>query len=129
MTPDDPITPELVAAYWLCQRKAFLLLRGDAGDPPHEYLAHLEAHASMSLKNYLDSLAADGFNIRRYGNQGDLNNADVITSSTVKADDLEAKVDTLVRMQHGPLKAWRHYQPHLVVSTGLIQKGNRYETE
>ncbi len=102
MAPDEPITPELVAAYWLCQRKAFLLLRGDTGDPPHEYLALLNAYASMSLKKYLDSLAADGFKIRPYGNQGDFQDADVITSYTVKADDMKVKVDALVRIQHGP---------------------------
>jgi predicted RecB family nuclease len=120
MNPDDPITPEIVTAYWLCQRKGYLLLRGDAGDPPHEYLALLDAYASMSLKNFLDSLAADGFNIRQYTNQGDFHNADVITSYKFKADDLEVKVDALVRMRHGPLKARRHYVPHLVVGTQII---------
>ena len=120
MIQDHPITPELIAAYWVCQRKAFLLLRGDMGDNLHEYLALLDAHASRSLRNYLDSLGVAGFDIRRYGNQGDLNNADVITSSTLKADDLEARVDTLVRMRHGPLEARGHYEPHLVVGTQTI---------
>ena len=120
MNPDDFITPELITAYWVCQRKAFLLLRGDMGDNPHEYLALLDAHASRSLSNYLDSLGAAGFDIRRYGNQGDLNNADVITLSTLKTDDLEARVDTLIRMRHGPLEARGHYEPHLVVGTQTI---------
>jgi hypothetical protein len=102
MTSDDPMTPELVAAYWLCQRKAFLFLRGDGGDPPHEYFPLLDGYASISLENYLDSLAADGLNIQPYGNQEDLHNADVITSYTFKADDMKVKVDALVRIQHGP---------------------------
>jgi predicted RecB family nuclease len=125
MAPDDPITPELVAAYWLCQRKAFLLLRGDAGDPPHEYLALLDAYASMSLKNYLDSLAANGFKIRPYGNQGDFQDADVITSYTFEADDMKVKVDALVRIQHGPLEERGYYVSHLVVGTQAITKDQK----
>jgi predicted RecB family nuclease len=120
MTPDDPISPELVAAYWLCQRKAFLFLLGEVGGPPHEYLALLDGYASMSLKNYLDSLAADGLNIRPYGNQEDLHNADVITSYTFKTDDMKVKVDALVQIQHGPLKARGHFVPHMVVGTQAI---------
>ena len=120
MIQDHPITPELVAAYWLCQRKAYLLLRGDSGDFPHEYLALLDARASKSLNSYLDSLRAVGFKIRQYEKQGDLHNEDVITSFTLKDDGLEAKVDALVRMRHGPLEARGHYEPHLVVGTQTI---------
>ena len=66
--PDPPITPELVAAYSLCQRKSFLLLRGDTGDCPHEYVTLIEARASSSLNNFLEALRTDGFmRIRHFG--------------------------------------------------------------
>ena len=99
--PDHPITPELVTAYWRCQRKAFLLLRGDTGDSPHEYVKLIDAHASRSLNNFVDTLGTDGFDIRQSENQGLAGNADVIAQATLKTGGLEAKVDVLVRMQHG----------------------------
>ena len=122
MMPDHPITPEPVVAYWLCQRKAFLLLRGDTCDSPHEYVKLIDAHASSSLKNFLDALRTDGFNIRPSEDQGMVGSADVITHTTLKAGDLEAKVDALVRRQHGSSEARGHYEPYLVVGTHTITK-------
>ncbi len=123
--PDPPITPELVAAYWLCQRKAFLLLRGDTGDCPHGYVTLIEAHASRSLNNFLEALRTDGFDIRQSEDHGMVANADVIIQAKLKTGGLEAKVDALVRLQHGSSKARGHYEPHLVVGTHAITKDQK----
>src|SRR5438046_2949148 len=63
--PILPITPEVAAAYSLCKRKAFLLLRGDAGESPHEYVRLLEAHAATSRHAFLTSLQATGLTVQQ----------------------------------------------------------------
>src|SRR5437870_73351 len=120
MMSDPSITPELVAAHWLCQRKAFLLLRGDAGEPPHEYVKLIDAHASRSLSNFLDGLRTAGFKVQQSESQARIGHADVIAHATLKIDDLEAKVDALVRMRHRSSGEREHYEPHLVVGTHTI---------
>ena len=81
MKSDPSITPELVAAYWLCQRKAFLLLRGDAGEPLHGYVKLIDAHASKSLSNFLDGLRTAGFEVQQSEGQERIGHADVIARS------------------------------------------------
>ena len=48
----NPVTPELVTAYWFCQRKAFLLLRGDKGDAAHSYVTVTALKATRSFESY-----------------------------------------------------------------------------
>src|SRR2546422_7618488 len=122
MMSDPSITPELVAAYWLCQRKAFLLLRGDAGEPPHGYVKLIDAHASKSLSNFLDGLRTAGFKVQQSEGQEMIGHADVIARATLKTNGLEAKVDALVRMRHGSSGTREHYEPHLVVGTHTISQ-------
>ncbi len=122
MMSDPSITPELVAAYWLCQRKAFLLLRGDAGEPPHGYVKLIDAHASKSLSNFLDGLRTAGFKVQQSEGQVRIGHADVITRATLKTDGLEAKIDALVRMRHESSGTREHYEPHLVVGTHTISQ-------
>ncbi|NOT57910.1 MAG: TM0106 family RecB-like putative nuclease, partial [Deltaproteobacteria bacterium] len=122
MKSDTSLTPELVAAYSLCPRKAFLLLRGDAGDPPHEYVKLLDAHASKSLNNFLGGLRAAGFKVHQSEGQGVLGHGDVIAHATLKTDGLEAKIDALVRRQHESSGSREHYEPHLVVGTYTISQ-------
>ena len=117
---DHSITSEVVVAYWLCQRKAFLLLQGDTGEPPHKYTKLIEVHASRSLDNFLAALRTEGFDIGQSEHQGTVSNADVIVQSTLKSGDLEAKVDALIRVQHGSSAARKRYEPHLIVGTHTI---------
>jgi len=49
-------------------------------------------------------------------------NADVIAHATLKVGDLEAKVDALVRRQHGSLEKRDHYEPYLVAGTQTITR-------
>ena len=123
--PNHSITPELVVAYWLCQRKAFLLLRGDTGDSSHEYVKLIDAHAARRLNKFLDALRTDGLDIRQNKDQGIVSDADIIAPATLKAGDLEAKVDALVRMQHASSEVRGNYEPHMVVGTHIITKDQK----
>jgi hypothetical protein len=49
MPDHNAITPDLVEAYGLCKRKAFLLLRGDRGDATHQYVSTLERVSPCAL--------------------------------------------------------------------------------
>src|ERR1700730_17812277 len=52
------ITPELVTAYWFCPRKAFLLLRGDDGEPVHEYISVISQRADRNRQEFLEHINA-----------------------------------------------------------------------
>ena len=60
MQTPSAVTPELAAAYSLCERKAFLTLRGDDACPPHEYVTYLDACAATSMRSFLASLKDAG---------------------------------------------------------------------
>jgi hypothetical protein len=47
------ITPDIAAAFSLCKRKAFLQLRGDCGEPTHEYVQLIESLAAKGLNIFL----------------------------------------------------------------------------
>jgi hypothetical protein len=65
MTSSHIITSNLVMAFCLCKRKAFLLSRGDTGEPPHEYLQLINARATANQNTYLNSLSAAGFQVHQ----------------------------------------------------------------
>ena len=92
------ITPDLVEAYGLCRRKAFLLLRSDTGDPPHEYERILDAHAASALENFVGSLEANGLIVERHSKPELLGKADAFSHVLLKTEHLEAVVDVLVRL-------------------------------
>jgi predicted RecB family nuclease len=121
MPQTHALTPDLVEAYGLCRRKAYLLLRGDVGDPPHEYLKILEARAGSALDTFIGSLQASGLIVERHlGPQLD-GKADACAHALLKAGHLEAVADVLVRSAPGSSRA-RQFEPHLVVGTHTITR-------
>ena len=50
------ITPELVVAYSLCPRKAFLMLRGDQAEHLHEYVNVIDRIAAQSRDRFVGSI-------------------------------------------------------------------------
>src|SRR5262249_33366073 len=109
----------------LCQRKAFLLLQGDTGHSPHPYVKLLNVHASRSLKNFLDALRTEGFDVLQSEDQSMVGDTAVIAHALLKADDLEARVDALVRVKHSSSEEGGHYEPYLVVGTRTITRDQR----
>ena len=119
---NQSITPELVASYWHYQRKAFLLLQGEKGDPPHEYVQILDDHASQSKITFLESLKTKDLEVRKYQRESDFGKVDVLTELTLKTEDLDATVDILVRRRVEDFKARQPFEPHLVVGKEAIKK-------
>ena len=64
------ITPDLVEAYELCKRKAFLLIRGDMSGSLHDYPRFLNARAASTLNRFVDSLEASGRVVERHSDTG-----------------------------------------------------------
>ncbi len=124
MPDNNAITPDLVEAYGLCRRKAFLLLRGDAGDAPHEYVRLLDAHAASALSAFVASLETSGLIVERHPDPELTGKADAFSHALLKTDHLEAVADVLVRSEPGSSKA-RHYEPHLVVGTNTVTREQR----
>src|SRR5438445_1179879 len=110
--PDNyAITPDVVEAYNLCHRKAFLLLRADRGDAPHEYVRILNGRAVSALDTFVGTLQASGLTIERHPNPKLVGNPDVLAQALLKTDHHEAVADVLVRLDPRTSKV-RHYEPH-----------------
>ncbi|MDP2606629.1 MAG: TM0106 family RecB-like putative nuclease [Deltaproteobacteria bacterium] len=102
------ITLELVTAYSLCPRKAYLLMRGDATAPPHEYMDVLHRDSAKTKAQFLASCQA-----RAVSQGGILFDARFLTG------ELEATVDVMIRRQSLTPKPWQYYEPHLFVGKNV----------
>ena len=100
----DLITSELVVAYSHCPRKAYLLCKGETGDP-HELDRIIERKARGNREQYLRAL----------GQPGDL----VSTNVILRSGNFEAPCDVLTK--HGE----NSYEPTLVVGTRKLTKDQR----
>lgn len=120
-----PITPEIAAAYSLCKRKAFLLLRGDAGESHHEYARLLEAQAATSRHAFLGSLQAPGLTVKHCHGEPLAGRADVFAEVLLKTDGLEATVDALVSLKNPAVKGQPPYEPHLAIGGHTVAKEDK----
>ena len=57
------ITSELVVAFSLCKRKAFLLMKGELGEPCHPFVTLMQDRASTTLRNFHHSSESSGLNV------------------------------------------------------------------
>ena len=122
----NPVTPELVTAYWFCQRKAFLLLRGDKGDAAHGYVTGTALEATRSFESYLDFCKRSGLAIDQSDNAGlDGGKHDVIVAATLKVDGFEAKADFLIRPKHQVSPKSVYYEPYLAIGTHSVSVDQR----
>jgi len=93
------VTPELVVAYSQCPRKAYLLCKGETGDP-HEYVEILERRVIENREDYL----------RKIDSSSDL----VSTNLTLRSGDFEAYCDVLTTRDESS------YEPTLVAGTHKV---------
>ena len=123
----NPVTPELVTAYWFCQRKAFLLLRGDKGDVTHDYVTVTALEATRSFESYFKSCERSDLAVVRGGNVSlDGGKYDVIVAATLKVDGFEAKADFLIRPHHNQVSpTLGYYEPHLAVGTHSVSEDQK----
>ena len=124
----NPVTPELVTAYWFCQRKAFLLLRGDKGDVTHDYVTVTALEATRSFESYFESCERSGLAVVR-GDKVSLDGGkhDVIMAATLKVDGFEAKADFLIRphQQVSPIPGY--YEPYLATGTHSVSEDQKIQ--
>jgi predicted RecB family nuclease len=120
-----PITPEIAAAYSLCKRKAFFLLRGDAGESIHEYVTLLEAHAATSRNGFFASLQAAGLTVQQCRGAEVAWKGVVLAQVLLRNDDLEAVSDALVPLAQPAPKGQPHYEPHLVIGSYAATKDDK----
>jgi predicted RecB family nuclease len=125
MAIDFPITPDVAAAYCLCKRKAFLLLRGEQGELTHQYVVLTAAQAAASLKTFLDSSERAGLNVQHCNGAAPTGMADVFAQVLLKADELQATADALVSVGKEVGKGLSSYEPHLAIGSHFIAKEDK----
>ena len=122
MSNDIPITPEIAAAYYLCKRKAFLSLRGEQGDSPHQYVALTDAQAAASLKTFLVESERAGLSIQHCSGAELTGKAHVFSHVLLRTDKLQATADALILVKKAVGKKTSPYEPHLAIGWNCIAK-------
>jgi hypothetical protein len=117
-TNHNLITPDVTAAYSLCQRKAFLLLRGEQRQSAHPYVVLMEAQAAASLKTFLDSSERAGLSVQHCHGMEPSGKADVLAQVSLRADELQATADALVALDKPAGKGQPSYNRKLWMSGG-----------
>ncbi len=98
------VTPELVVAYSQCPRKAYLLCKGETGEP-HEHVRILERRVIENREDYL----------RTIDSSSDL----VSTNLTLRSGDFETYCDVLTT------RGESSYEPTLVVGTYKVTQDQK----
>jgi predicted RecB family nuclease len=125
MPNDFPITSDIVAAYSLCQRKAFLLLRSEQCESAHPYVVQKEVQAAASLKTFLELSKRSGLSVQYCIGAQPTGKADVLAQVSLRADDLQAMADALVSLE-GPVgKGLSLYEPYLAIGCHSITKADK----
>jgi predicted RecB family nuclease len=125
MANDCFITPGIVAAYSVCARKAFFLLRGEEGESPHEYVVLTEAQASATLRAFFDSCKQSGLSVRHCKGAELTGKADVFAQVSLRADELQATVDALLPLKERVAKGESPYEPLLAIGRHSIAKEDK----
>jgi predicted RecB family nuclease len=125
MAVPPAITPDLAAAFWLCKRKAYLVLRGDSTNVPHEYVTLLADRAVVSRQNFLVSVQSNGLTVKHCKGEPLAGKADVFAEVLLKSDDLEALVDALVVLDKPAYRGQPLYDPHLAIGTHTVAKEDK----
>lgn len=126
----NAITSEIVVAYSLCPRKAYLLLCTDEQGMPHEYMCILEQQKSLNQINHLSmlnvlnqtSLEEKSHCVADLAREGNL-----VIKATLKTKDLEAYCDVLTQVECSSSSSGSSYEPTIVVGTYSISKEQELE--
>lgn len=123
MNVDRVITGEVVGAYCVCPRKAYLLLQGEPGAPPHEDTSAIEARATTSLRAYLDGRREAGATIET-DDGSQTWNADIITNVDLVAAGAAARIDALISV---PTRrsADQGHEPLLVTGSRMVGRSDK----
>ena len=114
----SPITSDLVEAYSLCPRKAFLLMTGAATDPgPHDYEVVLREQTEANRQSHRIRLAGTD-EVGPFTGPADLATGKaVIADADLAADGLHARCDFLTRTGEQSRLSKHGYEPVTVIGT------------
>ena len=111
------ISTELIEAYSLCPRKAYLHLTGDAECVPHEYDRILKKRADDNRKRFIASLLASG----QRPCDDDLH----VTNNSVRHDGFIAEYDAILKPIPEASRAHARYEPYIVLGTQSVNKTDK----
>jgi predicted RecB family nuclease len=116
--PAMSITSDLVEAYSLCPRKAFLLMTGATTDPgPHVYELLIREQAEANRQAHHVRLANTNEVVIANGPADLTAGRDVLADAELAISDLQARFDFLAKV-HEPLRRGRNfYEPVRVIGT------------
>jgi predicted RecB family nuclease len=110
------ITSDLVEAYSLCPRKAFLLMAGDLDPAPHDYVRLIDEQATANRQAHRASLEKAGE--LSPGGISDLNTgATAFADAELAANGLHARCDFLTKVNESSRLGKFSYEPVQVIGT------------
>ena len=111
------VTAELVEAYSLCPRKAFLLMAGEPNPGPHEYVRMIDEQTAANRQAYRASLERAG-ELPPGGGAADLGTGSKVLADTeLAADGLHARCDFLTKVNEASRLGRFSYEPVKVIGT------------
>jgi predicted RecB family nuclease len=119
------ITTEVAVAYTHCPRKAFLLLNTASPPPPHEYESLCRARGEAHRERYFAQLRQDGHEVEGYGRDGLDAGHRYLVGVDLRAGDLSASCDVLVRVDPPSSPTGTSYLPEMIVGTYSVTDDQR----
>src|SRR5215210_6855056 len=119
------ITTEILMAFSVCPRKAFLLLCSDESGTPHELSRVLQLKKEASRKRYVRTLQLKVANIQPYSLDELKRGRTYLTHAAMSVEDLEADCDVLRKAKAVSSLGRFSYEPLWFIGTQSIGKEDK----
>jgi predicted RecB family nuclease len=120
------ITTEIAVAYTNCPRKAFLLLNTGSPPPLHDYEAVCRARGETPRERYLAQIRRDDPEAVGYDQDGIGVGYRYLVGVDLRADDLSASSDLLVRTDQRAPSGGHSYCPQLIAGTYSVTDDQKF---
>ena len=114
----DKISSELIEAFSLCPRKAFLLMTGATASPgPHDYEVVIREQAEANRQAHRSRLA-EGGEVVPFGGLAEMAaGREIVADADLTADGLHARCDFLTKVNESSRLGRFSYEPVKVIGT------------
>jgi predicted RecB family nuclease len=114
----DKISSELIEAFSLCPRKAFLLMTGATANPgPHDYEVVIREQSEAN-RQALRSRLAEGGGVVPFGGLSEMAaGREIVADADLMADELHARCDLLKKVNESSRLGRFSYEPVKVIGT------------
>jgi len=119
------ITPEIIAAYSQCSRKAFLLMYADEKDTPQEYIQIVEEEKKKNREIYYKEIKSKNPDAVLYSPDDLKQGTSVMFDASITIEDLQTDVDVLIRSKETSSQRRHNYIPTLIIGTHKIGKDQK----